>query len=260
MKLNIWQVDAFCRGVFSGNPAAVIITDEPLGEALMQSIAAENNLSETAFVSGRGDNLTIRWFTPVTEVDLCGHATLASGHVLFNELDFYGTEIKFNSKSGVLRVLKKSDSLILDFPSDTVEEVKPPEGLYKALGTAPSLCFRGRSDYMLLFNDEEEILGLCPDFTKLGQIECRGIIVTAPGKECDFVSRFFAPCAGINEDPVTGSAHTTLTPYWSRELNKTELSAVQLSARRGYLKCVYRGDRVEISGRAATYLRGEIEI
>ncbi|NUN09748.1 MAG: PhzF family phenazine biosynthesis protein [Ignavibacteriaceae bacterium] len=260
MKLNIWQVDAFCRGVFSGNPAAVIITDEPLGETLMQSIAAENNLSETAFVSGCADKLNIRWFTPVTEVDLCGHATLASGHVLFNELNHNASEIKFDSKSGSLRVLKKDELLILDFPSDRIEEVPPPAGLYEALGTAPNRCFRGRSDYMLAYSDEDMILNLMPDFTKLGQVESRGIIVTAPGKECDFVSRFFAPCAGINEDPVTGSAHTTLTPYWSKELNKTELSAVQLSARRGYLKCVYSGDRVEISGRAATYLRGEIEV
>lgn len=260
MKLKLWQVDAFCKDVFSGNPAAVCVTEEPLPDKLMQNIAAENNLSETAFVSGAPGNYSIRWFTPVTEVDLCGHATLASGCVFFNELNYSEPEIKFNSKSGQLRVLKHKEMFTLDFPTDEIVKAEPPKGLYNALGDEPEECLMGRSDYLLVYSNEKQIINLKPDFTKLGMIDCRGVIVTAAGEESDFVSRFFAPQAGINEDPVTGSAHTTLTPYWSERLNKNELTAVQLSARRGYLWCVNKGKRTEISGRAKVYLLGEIEV
>lgn len=260
MTIPIWQVDAFCREVFSGNPAAVCVTSFPLPENVMQNIAMENNLSETAFVVEDKNSYSIRWFTPVCEVDLCGHATLAAGHVLFNEIRHVQSKITFNSKSGPLGVSYSGGLLVLDFPSDPVKECTPPQALQDGLNIKPAKCYKGRSDYMFVYEKEEDILNLKPDFAKLKEAECRGLIVTAPGKECDFVSRFFAPQAGIDEDPVTGSAHTTLTPYWSKALNKNKLEAIQLSARRGYLSCTFRGERTEISGIAVTYLRGKIEV
>jgi PhzF family phenazine biosynthesis protein len=260
MKITLYQVDAFTDKLFGGNPAAVILLKEWLSDELMQKIGLENNLSETAFVVEREKYFEIRWFTPAVEVDLCGHATLASAHVLFNHTDYSKEVIEFHSKSGVLIVKKNNDFLTLNFPTDKLSKVEPPSILTEAIRDEPIESYKGVSDFMLVFDTEEEIKNIKPDFTKLGQVAARGIIVTAKGNDCDFVSRFFAPQSGINEDPVTGSAHTTLTPFWSERLNKKELIAMQLSARKGYLFCKNLGERTEISGKAVTYLVGEIEL
>ncbi len=260
MKIPIYMADAFTGNLFGGNPAAICPLTKSLPEDLMQKIAAENNLSETAFITPGGERHNIRWFTPKVEVALCGHATLASAHILFNELNFPGDKVEFTSKSGVLGVLKQGNMLTLNFPADEPQEAPAPEGLIDAIGRQPVKVLKGRTDYLLIYSEEADIMKLRPDFQKLLKVECRGVICTAPGKESDFVSRFFAPAAGVNEDPVTGSAHTTLTPYWSRRLGKTELKAIQLSERRGALLCRFEGDRVFISGRCITYLRGEIEV
>lgn len=259
MKRTIYQVDSFTREVFKGNPAAVCILDQWPDEAHMQYIANENNLSETAFAVPVGDCFEIRWFTPEVEVDLCGHATLAAAHVLFNHLGHPGEQICFKSMhSGSLPVKRSGEMLTLDFPSDHLEEMVVPALIVTALQTPPLKAFRGKSDFMFVFASESEIANMEPDFGLLAQTGGRGIIVTAPGNEVDFVSRFFAPQTGITEDPVTGSAHTSLTPYWSRVMGKKRLLARQLSARGGELVCEDKGDRVEISGYAVTYLIGEI--
>jgi PhzF family phenazine biosynthesis protein len=260
MKIKMFQVDAFSGALFSGNPAAVCILKKWLPEDLMQNIAMENNLAETAFVVKENDSYHIRWFTPKAEVNLCGHATLASGHVIFNHLNENGNEIIFQSRSGELKVRKKGKNLILNFPTDTIHEIEMPENIVDAIGLRPVGAYKGRTDYMLIYQDQAEIDKIQPDFRKLKQTNARGIMVTSPGKESDFVSRFFAPAVGVDEDPVTGSAHTSLIPYWSKRLGKTELTAIQLSSRRGYLKCKYLGDRVEIGGNAVTYLVGEIDV
>ncbi len=260
MTLKIFQVDAFTSRVFSGNPAAVCILDVWLGDNLMQAIANENNFSETAFAVPVGDRYEIRWFTPEMEVELCGHATLATGHVLFNHLGHPTNRIEFDSvHSGRLSVEKHGDLLTLDFPADTMEEMVVPEIIVTALERPPLKAFKGKTDFMFVYASQAEIESMQPDFGLLGQMGGRGIIVTAMGNDVNFVSRFFAPRAGINEDPVTGSAHTTLTPYWSRVLGKEKLTAQQLSARGGELICELRGDRVLISGGAVTYLEGEIK-
>jgi len=260
MKLSIFQADAFASSLYKGNPAAVVTLTEWLPDMTMQQIAAENNLSETAFFIPEDDHFHIRWFTPKSEVNLCGHATLATAHVLFNELNFQGDLLLFNSRSGILTVRKKEDKLKLDFPADFVQPIEMNPVFAKALGRVPTAAFKGRTDYLLLFESEEMIRTMKPNFQLLKQIDARGIIVTAAGKEVDFVSRFFAPGVGIDEDPVTGSAHTSLVPFWSSRLHKTELMALQLSERGGQLWCTLSGDRVLIAGRAVTYLRGEIEI
>jgi PhzF family phenazine biosynthesis protein len=260
MKLAIYQADAFAASLFKGNPAAVVPLTEWLPNELMQQIALENNLSETAFFIPEGDHFHIRWFTPKAEVKLCGHATLATAHVLFNELNFQEEQIEFNSKSGILTVKKVADKLQLDFPADLAQAVEPIPSFAKAFGVQASATFKGRTDYLLLFDSEEIIQNIAPDFQLLLETDARGIMVTAKGNEVDFVSRFFAPAVGVNEDPVTGSAHTTLIPFWANRLNKTELSALQLSARGGQLWCTLSGNRVLIAGKAVTYLRGEIEI
>jgi len=260
MKLPIYQADAFASGLFKGNPAAVVPLNEWLSDEMLQQIAAENNLSETAFFIPQGDHFHIRWFTPMTEVDLCGHATLATAHVLFNELNFRDKQVEFESKSGILTVKKVEDKLQLNFPADFVKlEEKNPEFL-KALGVQPIAEFKGRTKHLMLFDSEESIRNMKPNFHLLKQTNARGIIVTAKGNKVDFVSRFFAPKVGIDEDPVTGSAHTLLVPFWSAKLNKMELTALQLSARGGQLWCTLSGDRVLIAGKAVTYLRGEIEV
>lgn len=261
-KLKIYQVDAFTESLFKGNPAAVILLDEWLPDVTMQNIAIENNLSETAFLVKNGEEYDIRWFTPALEVDLCGHATLASGYVLLNYYEKDATRINFFSpRSGKLSVEKQADILYLDFPADTLEPSKISAEKIKALGKAPVECYHGREDYLMVFQTQKDIENLMPDFNLLSKIETkRGYIVTAPGDHSDFVSRFFAPFAGINEDPVTGSAHTTLTPYWSEKLNKKELSARQLSKRGGALKCINEGPRIKIGGKAQLYLIGEIYI
>lgn len=260
MKLRIFQADAFAARLFKGNPAAVVPLTEWLPDDTMQQIAGENNLSETAFFIPEGDHFHIRWFTPKAEVKLCGHATLATAHILFNELNFQGEQIEFHSQSGILTVKKVADQLQLDFPADFAQEVEPIHSFTKAFGLQPSATFKGRTDYLLLFDSEEIVRNIKPDFQLLLETDVRGIMVTAKGNELDFVSRFFAPAVGVNEDPVTGSAHTTLVPFWSARLNKTKLIALQLSARGGQLWCTLSGDRVLIAGKAVTYLRGEIEI
>lgn len=260
MKLPLYQVDAFTDKLFSGNPAAVCPLEDWLPDELMQNIAMENNLAETAFVVPRDADFQIRWFTPTVEVDLCGHATLAAAHILFDHQQHPDNEIRFHSRSGVLPVRKHGDSLILDFPADKIHAVEVLSAFTDALKMKPIEAYKGLSDYMFVFENESQISSLQPDFRALSELDARGIIVTAKGNDVDFVSRFFAPQVGIDEDPVTGSAHTTLTPYWAGVLGKNELTAIQISSRRGYLQCKYLGERVEIRGKAKTYLKGEITL
>lgn len=258
-KLRIFQVDAFASQLFKGNPAAVVPLTEWLPDQLMQQIALENNLSETAFFIPENGDFHIRWFTPKAEVKLCGHATLATAHVLFHELNYSAGLIRFTSKSGWLQVRRIDEKLQLDFPADQPHRQDEPKLFAQAFGISPIETFKGKTDYLLLFDSEETIRNLKPDIEKLKQTDARGIIVTAKGNQVDFVSRFFAPAVGVDEDPVTGSAHTLLVPFWAGRLAKTELTARQLSERGGDLWCSLSGDRVLISGKAITYLRGEIE-
>jgi PhzF family phenazine biosynthesis protein len=261
MKLKIYQLDAFTDKIFCGNPAAVCPLDTWLPDNVMQKIAMENNLAETAFFVRNDDQFEIRWFTPTVEVDLCGHATLASAAVLYDYENYPGEVITFFSpRSGILTVSKNGDLLTLDFPSDKFERVDLSPQLIACFDSQPIEAYKGKTDVMLVFSTEDEIRKLMPDIPAILKIKARGIIVTAPGIEVDFVSRFFAPQSGVDEDPVTGSAHTTLTPYWAQKTGKSELSAIQLSARKGFLKCAYHGDRVKISGQAKTYLQGEITV
>ncbi len=260
MKLPLYQADAFASGLFKGNPAAIVPLQKWLSNETMQQIAMENNLSETAFFIPEGNHFHIRWFTPKAEVKLCGHATLATAHILFNELNYPGDLLEFESLSGILTVKKAGDKLQLDFPADFAQEVEPVDVFAEALGAQPTKTLKGRTDYLLLFDSEETIRTMKPNFHLLYQTDARGIMVTAQGNDVDFVSRFFAPGVGIDEDPVTGSAHTTLIPFWANRLNKNELTALQLSARGGQLWCTLSGDRVFIAGKAVTYLRGEIEV
>ena len=259
MNTQIFQVDAFTNKVFGGNPAAVCPLDTWIDEQLMQDIAAENNLSETAYFVPKGDHYEIRWFTPELEIDLCGHATLASAFVLFKHLGYTGDKITFRSRTDELLVTRSGNLLTLDFPSRPPEEAKIDPLLVKGLGAYPQEVFKSR-DFLAVFKSEEEILSLEPDFYSLKKLDCLGIIVTAPGNEVDFVSRFFAPKAGINEDPVTGSSHTTLTPFWSERIGRNKLTARQLSGRRGELICELKGDRVLISGNAVLYMQGAIHL
>ena len=260
MNLPIYQVDAFTDHIFGGNPAAVCPLESWLPDEIMQSIATENNLSETAFIVPQNEDYHIRWFTPVYEVDLCGHATLASAFVIFNHLGFQGEEIIFHSRSGELRVQKSGEKLVMNFPVDTLSEVPVPEALAQSFNIPPRSAYKGKTDYLLIYPSESYIKNLNPDFTQLRKTEARGVIVTAPGNEVDFVSRFFAPLAGVDEDPVTGSAHTTLTPYWVNKLEKNPLSARQISTRGGVLECRLEGDRVFLTGQAQLYLTGNIYI
>ena len=261
MNIKIYQVDAFTSKVFKGNPAAVIILKKWMKDSMMQKISYENNLSETAFAVPSEEGYEIRWFTPEVEVDLCGHATLATAHVLWKHLGYAHDEIVFHSShSGILYVRKTGKLLGLDFPADRVEKMEIPSFAKAALGVSPQEAFRGKSDLMFLFGEERSIREVRPDFALLPKLGGRGVIVTAPGEEVDFVSRFFAPQSGIDEDPVTGSAHTTLTPYWSGVLKKEVLSARQISRRGGELLCEDCGERVKISGEAVTYMTGEIYI
>jgi PhzF family phenazine biosynthesis protein len=261
MKLKLFQVDAFTNKVFGGNPAAVCILDKWIPKTLMQQIAAENNLAETAFIVKKEAFYEIRWFTPKVEVDLCGHATLAAAHVLFNHYNIVENQLNFYSHlSGNLSVIKEHDLLTLNFPSDIITQITTPQVLIEALKKIPLETWKGKTDFMLVFSTQEEIKNFNPDFKLIETVGGRGVIVTAKGNEVDFVSRFFGPQVGINEDPVTGSAHTTLIPYWSQILGKTRLKAQQLSKRKGYLICEYKDDRVLIAGNAVTYLIGEIEV
>ena len=260
MNLTLFQVDAFAKEVFKGNPAAVCPLDEWLDTGLMQKIALENNLSETAYFVKKDDVYEIRWFTPGAEIDLCGHATVASAYVIFECLKAEENFIKFSSPhSGILTVEKQGDILTLDFPSRPPVTCEVPEGLIEAVGKEPKEVLKSR-DYFLVYETEQEILGIEPNFSELLKIPAHAVIVTAKGDSSDFVSRFFAPEVGVFEDPVSGSAHCNLIPYWAEKLGKTELFARQVSARGGELFCELRGDRVKIGGHAVLYLKGEIYI
>lgn len=260
--MRLYQVDAFTSRLFGGNPAAIVPLEDWIPDSVMQAIALENNLSETAFIVPKGKhNFQIRWFTPMIEVDLCGHATLAAAHVLYEHLNYTHSEITFDSRSGILTVRKEEDWYVLNFPSDILRKVPEYNAEFSRLFNIPVLeTLKGKTDYMIVLEKEEDVISLQPDFVRLKQVPARGIIVTAKGNEVDFVSRFFAPQSGINEDPVTGSAHTTLTPYWAEKLTKNRLSALQVSARGGELFCKFIGSRVEIAGQAKTFLVGEIMI
>lgn len=259
MKLKIYQVDAFTDKTFSGNPAAVCPLDEWISDELLQKIAMENNLAETAFYVMNGNEYELRWFTPTTEVALCGHATLAAAFVLFNYEDHSENKIVFNSRqSGQLIVTKDGEFLTLNFPADTLEELEISNELTDCFDIKPAKAFKGITDYMLVFENKNQIKNLQPNLTEILKLDCRGVIITAKGNTVDFVSRFFAPKVGISEDPVTGSAHTTLIPYWAGVYKKNKMTAIQLSKRTGFLKCKYLKERVEISGQAKLFLIGEV--
>ena len=258
MKIKYFEVDAFANKPFQGNPAGICPLEKWLDDAMMQNIAAENNLAETAFFVPRGNDYDLRWFTPELEIDLCGHATLASAFILFTELGHQANAVRFHSKSGPLTVTRNGDILTLDFPSRPPKPCTVPEGLIRGLGKKPTQVLKAR-DYFVLYDTVEEVRSLKPDFALLGQLDEK-VIVTAPGTDCDFVSRFFAPTAGVPEDPVTGSAHCTLIPYWSARLGRTKMFARQVSKRGGELFCELAGDRVLIGGKAVLYSRGQIEI
>lgn len=258
MKIPIYQIDAFTGRVFSGNPAAVCSLEDWVDDSVLQAIAQENNLSETAFFVPEKDGYRIRWFTPVAEVDLCGHATLATAFVLFSS-DTSRSEITFFSKSGKLSANRDQDRVALNFPSQTPTPCRAPKDLLEALKTE-ALEVLSSEDYFVVFPGEKDVAELNPDMGKLRGLELRGVIATAKGDNADFVSRFFAPKFGIAEDPVTGSAHCALTPYWARELNKEKLYAQQISKKGGELYCTDCGDRVVISGRAVKYMEGSITI
>jgi PhzF family phenazine biosynthesis protein len=259
MNQKIYQIDAFADKIFSGNPAAVCPLGQWLADEILQNIAMENNLSETAFYVKRDDGYQLRWFTPAAEVDLCGHATLASAFVLFNYENHQGELINFHTlKSGVLTVKKEGELLTLNFPADEIKPIELTQEIQNAFTIKPKFAFKGKTDYMLVFENEAQIKEIMPDYEAISKLKARGIIITSRGDKVDFVSRFFAPAVGVNEDPVTGSAHTSLIPYWSQVLGKTDLQAIQLSSRKGYLHCSYLNDRVEISGKGRLYLMGEI--
>lgn len=258
-KIPYFQVDAFASQPCTGNPAGVCLLDSWPDDTVLQSIAFENNLSETAFLVTKDDRFELRWFTPVVEVGLCGHATLASAHVIFTDLQPARRRVEFLTRSGVLTVEKTPEYLLMDFPSKRPVRCDPPQGLTEILGAAPSEVLRSR-DLVAVFNEESVVRDMEPDFQELARLDCFAVIVTAPGGNCDFVSRFFAPRAGIAEDPVTGSAHSSLIPYWSERLGKQRLFARQLSKRGGELFCADKGHRVEIGGKAVIYMRGAIEL
>jgi len=259
MKLPIYQVDAFTDHLFGGNPAAVVPLQTWLPEETMQLIARENNLAETAFFAPLegADQFHIRWFTPTIEVQLCGHATLATAYVVFNCLKINQSDrISFQSKSGWLHVTRQEEMLTLDFPVDHIKAAELPEAAREGFHILPEAVWMGREDYLLLYRSEAEVLALRPDFRMLATEPVRGFIATAPGDHSDFVSRCFFPASGIDEDPVTGSAHTTLTSFWAGKTGKTNFSAIQVSERRGYLQCNLEGDRVLIAGKCKLYLEG----
>ena len=261
MKIPIYQVDAFTSEVFSGNPAAVCLLETWIDDKRLQAIAAENNLSETAFLVQKGNGFDLRWFTPVTEVALCGHGTLASAFVLTACRSWPEETIRFQTrKSGELVVTKRDDFLDMDFPARPAIATEAPVGIKEALGVEPKETFASAEDLMVVLSSEDFVREVSPDFNALEQIACRGIIITARGDRSDFVSRFFAPGLGVPEDPVTGSAHCVLIPYWAEVLGKNDLHAFQVSKRGGELFCNQAGERVTISGKAVLYLEGTITI
>ncbi|MBK6749488.1 MAG: PhzF family phenazine biosynthesis protein [Pyrinomonadaceae bacterium] len=262
MKLDIFQVDAFTDKAFGGNPAAVVPLDAWLSDEVMLAIAAENNLAETAFFVQNGDRYEIRWFTPKVEVDLCGHATLASAYVIFECLKRESESIDFHShRSGSLGVTKEGGKMVLDFPAYPVSEIEQSDELAGAIGAIPSKVYETQGNMVMMrLESESQIRELSPDFNALLGIDYDEFIVTAPGDDCDFVSRMFAPRIGINEDPVTGAIHCSLIPYWADQLGKNEMFARQVSERGGELFCELQGDRVKIGGEAVLYLKGEIYV
>ena len=256
----MYQIDAFAEKLFSGNPAAVVPLKEWLPEATMQQIAMENNLAETAFYVPKNDgDFHLRWFTPENEINLCGHATIASAYVLYNHENFKGDVITFESKSGLLTVKKSGDLYTLNFPVYTLHPAEASNDVIDAVGKVPAEVFKVNDDLLLVYFDENSLRMIKPDFGKMKRCAPRGIIVTAPSDDSDFVYRFFAPKMGIDEDPATGSAQCSLIPYWSQRLGKNKLESIQLSKRIGKLSSELKGDRVEISGKAVLYLVGEIE-
>ena len=258
LRIPVYQVDAFSSRVFSGNPAAICPLEQWLPDDQMQAIAAENNLSETAFFVRNGDGYALRWFTPKVEVDLCGHATLASAYVILNRLA-PGNSVRFETKSGALVVTRDGDLLSMDFPARPPVECAVHAQLLTALGGQPESVL-GARDYLVVYGSEDDVRGLDPDMEMLKRIDRFAVIVSAPGKDVDFVSRFFAPAKGVPEDPVTGSAHTTLIPYWSKRLGKKKLHAYQVSPRGGELWCEDRGERVTMSGKAVLFMEGTITL
>ena len=259
MKLDIFQIDAFTDKPFHGNPAAVVPLDKWLPDDVMQNIALENNLAETAFFVPGVNGYDLRWFTPSVEMDLCGHATLATGFLVFEILGTDQTKLRFQTRSGELTVEKDRGKYVLDFPSRPGVEKETPAGLIEAIGKEPKEIFKSR-DYLFVYESEADVRAISPDFAAMVKASPDNVIVTSKGDDADFVSRFFAPEAGVWEDPVTGSAHCTLIPYWAEKLGKNELFARQLSARGGELYCTLLGDRVKIAGEAVLYMKGEIYV
>jgi predicted PhzF superfamily epimerase YddE/YHI9 len=261
MRLPIYQVDAFTDSLFGGNPAAVCPLQAWLPGETMQAIAAENNLAETAFFVREGTDYALRWFTPTVEVDLCGHATLAAGHIVFQFIEPHRDRVSFRTtKAGTLTVGRRGDVLAMDFPARPAAPTEPPSGLLAALGGTPREVLRAR-DHLVVYDSAAEVAALDPDLAALAKVDCWAAIVTAPGEDgVDFVSRFFAPAQGVPEDPVTGSSHCTLVPYWAGRLGKKKLEARQLSRRGGALSCALEGDRVSIAGHVVLYLQGQIEV
>jgi PhzF family phenazine biosynthesis protein len=261
MTIPIYQADAFTDQLFGGNPAAICPLTEWLPAETMQRIATENNLAETAYFVKQDDGYGLRWFTPELEIDLCGHATLAAAHILFTELAYSGASINFyTQKAGTLVVTKHGDKYTLDFPSRPPQATVAPAELLTALGGKTPVEVLKSRDYFLVYETEQDVRDIKPDFNLLATVNTIGVIVTAVGDEADFVSRFFAPSAGINEDPVTGSAHCNLIPYWAEKLGKDKLHAYQISSRKGELWCENKGERILMAGKAVTYLKGEIYI
>lgn len=260
MQLHLYQIDAFADKLFSGNPAAIVPLEKWLDASLMQQIAMENNLAETAFFVTDGDDFQIRWFTPELEINLCGHATLASAFVLFNYLDYKKETIVFHSKSGPLKIRRENELIYLDFPSWKPEKIEEyPDELLNGLKIRQPVGVYSHREYLVELENEKQVKELSPDFSLLGKLD-KMVIVTARGNEVDFVSRFFAPTAGINEDPVTGSAHSQLIPFWNEKLGKKKMIARQLSKRGGTIYCEQKGDRVMMGGGAVFYMKGKIEL
>lgn len=259
MKLNIYQIDAFANKAFEGNPAAVVPLDRWLGDSVLQAIAMENNLSETAYIVPNEKGYDIRWFTPTSEVDMCGHATLASAYALFELLGYEEETVLFDSKSGALSVQKDGEYLSMDFPAQSIEQSDEVKQFEQIFGLKVREVHRSM-DYIVVLEDEKSIKSLKPDMTLLKSLDLRGVIITSTSQEYDFVCRFFAPNYGIDEDPVTGSAFTQLVTYWSQKLGKMSFHTKQVSSRGGELRCALQGDRCIIQGKAVKYLEGTIEI
>ena len=258
-KLKLYQIDAFTQETFKGNPAAICPLETWLDDESMQNIAAENNLSETAFFVKEGENFHLRWFTPLAEVDMCGHATLAAAFVIFTYLEHPEEEIRFDTRSGLLKVRKVENKFIMDFPLQKLEKCDVPSALIEAFDILPIACYKAM-DYVLVFENEHDIIHACPDMQKLKELDLRGLIITAQSQKYDFVTRFFAPKYGIDEDPVTGSAFTQLVPYWSKVLKKEAFHAKQVSKRGGEVFCEIKGERVLLAGYAVSFFEGTITL